>query len=136
MRRNIRMSLRNPSALLSVKGDPSKQPDRAAIEALKGEAQLHLKQFQPAAESFAAAGKDAADAKQIGEYRATALLVKRSPGGRYTPKPVAGATEKSEPIDILAPDSRKKAFAALYVDESKLVQKKVDSARQKQALGR
>jgi len=126
--------LKKSQRAVSGKGDPSKQPDRAAIENLKGEAQLHLKQFPQAIESFNAAAKDATDTKDVGQYRAMALLVKRSPGGRYVPKPVPGAGERPQPIDIIVPDSRKQAFAALYTDESKLVQGRVDSVKQKQAL--
>src|SRR5207249_8172003 len=107
---------------LAVKGDAAKQPERGAIEALKAESHLHLTQFPQAGEAFTAAAKDSIDAKDIGLYRATALLIKRSPGGRYTPKPSPDAKEKSEPTDIVVDDSRKKAFAALYTDESKSVQ--------------
>ena len=108
----IKKSLR----VLSVKGEGVKQPDRGAIEA------------------FTAAAKDSTDQKDVGLYRATALLIKRSPGAKYSPKASADAKEKPEPIDIIVADSRKKAFTALYTDEAKSVQAKVDSVKTKQAL--
>src|SRR5437764_83791 len=62
----IKKSLR----ALAVKGDAAKQPERGAIEALKAESHLHLKQFPQAGEAFTAAAKDSIDAKDIGLYRA------------------------------------------------------------------
>src|SRR5256885_2563563 len=65
-----------------------------------------------------------------------ALLIKRSPGGVSTQKAAgtSGAASRPAPIDILNPDSRKQAFAALFADESKPVQAKVTAMGNAPAL--
>ena len=120
-----------------------KSLDRGPIEALKADAHLHLKQNQPAVEAFTAAARDTEDPTDVGLYRATALLIKRSRGQTYVPKAAGAAAnsaagtdvkDKPQPIDIIETDSRKKAFEALYNDESKAVAAKAASAKGKQNL--
>jgi methyl-accepting chemotaxis protein len=127
--------IKKSARALSVKGDAAVQTDRAAIEALKADAYLHLKQNGPASEAYTAAAKDCTDPKEAGLYRATALLVRRSRGQNYIPKTsTADSKEKPAPIDILAEDSRRKAFAALFADESRATSSKVESIKNKQSL--
>src|SRR6185369_11837898 len=96
-----------------------------------------MKQNAPAAEAFTSAAKETTDAKEVGLCNATALLIKRSQNGMYTPKqpttkPAAGS--KPAPIDITQPDARKEAMLALFNDESKAGLAKVDSLKKQKSL--
>jgi hypothetical protein len=127
--------LKKVASVLSLKGNAAQGYDRVALYKLKAESHLRLKQNAPAIEAFTNAAKEATDAKIAGECNALALLVKRSPGGRYTPKqPLAGTTGKPAPIDILNLQTRKDAMAALFNDESKPALAKVESLKKQKAL--
>ena len=91
---------------------PPNQPlpgDRYDLLMLKAECQLQLKDRLGAVTTFKSAGKVGADVRQLAEARANAVIIERSFGGTYTP---AFATGES-PIDVLHPESRKKAMARL-----------------------
>jgi hypothetical protein len=108
------------------------QYDKARLMELRGEAQLHLKQTGPAAESFTAAAKETKDEKQQNADKAIALLARRSPGANYVPKnPPDGSeargTTRQPPISIIDEESRKEAFKALLNDEMKSMKPKVDA---------
>ena len=103
--------------MLSLKGAAAAGVDTAAVYAVKGEAQLHLKAYPVAADSFAAAAKAAADPAAAAADKATEILARRSKNGLYTPKqPGAGGTALP-PIDVTDKAKRKDAFAALFADE-------------------
>lgn len=95
--------------------------DKAELLEMRGEAMLQQKSFAPAADSYTQAGNLAADDKMAALDRATGLLIKRSAGGKYTPKQPSTnpAVQGKQPIDILDETARKSAFSALYNDESK-----------------
>jgi hypothetical protein len=132
-------ALKKLSTLLGLRGNAAQGYDRAELFRLKGEAHLALKQQAPAAEAFTNAAKEAKDAKDVGLYNATALLIKRSSGGMYAPKqPQAGADgsrgPKPERIDITDPKNRKDAMAALFNDESKQGLARVESLKKQKTL--
>jgi hypothetical protein len=132
-------ALKKLSTALGMKGNAAQAYDRVALFKLKGESHLRLKQPAPASDSFTNAAKEAKDSKEVGLCNATALLIKRSTNGVYTPKlPQAGADGsrggKGAPIDIIDPKSRKDAMAALFNDESKQGLAKVESLKKQKTL--
>jgi len=135
--------IKETSLALPLTADPSKGYDKSALLALKGESQLQLKQMAPASESYAAAAKEAKDPGLADLYRATSVLIKRSPGGNYLPKqpstkPAGAASAapagKAEPINIIEMKTRKEALVALFNDESKVVGAKIDSLKNQNSL--
>lgn len=125
--------LRQVQQLLSSRTLPAGQYDKARLLELRGEAQLQLKQTAPAAQSFADAAEATDDEKAQGQDKAMAQLLKRSPGGNYTPKfPVDGSTPRSgtrqAPISVLDAATRKEAFKAMFNDELKPLTPKLEAA--------
>jgi len=131
--------IRKTIAALQVKGPNAAQFDRVKLYALKGEAHLHLKQYMPAADTFALAAKEATDEKEIAKYQSTSLLIHRSLNGQYTPKPApstqpVATNVKPVPIGIIDETSRKRAMGALFEDELRTETPKVAAVNQQQAL--
>ena len=107
-RGEYRAALQKIATLLA----PPKEPlpaDRYALLMLKAECQLQLKDRLGAAITFKSAAKAAGDVAQLAEARANAMVVERSSSGTYTPAFAIGES----PIDVLNPESRKKAMARL-----------------------
>jgi len=91
---------------------------------LKGECLLNVKSPSYAAQSFRAAMKEAPDVPKANVALATAILSERSPKLVYASR----AQSKSEPIDILQPDNRKRAIGALYDDTRQSLEPRIKSA--------
>jgi len=103
---------------------------------LKGECHLRAKAFSPAAEAFAAAAKDPQAAPSERAIAAAhGMLIKQSKGPAYTPKPVPPDKTRPAPIDILDPESRKRAFAAMLADELAANEAKLAEAKAAKTLG-
>src|SRR5882724_3533710 len=73
--------------VLQIKGEAAKGYNRPKVLMLKGEAQLRLKQVSQALDAFAAAAKEASDPKEAATATATEMLVRKSPGLKYTVRP-------------------------------------------------
>jgi hypothetical protein len=108
---------------------------------LKGECHLQTKATRLALEAYAAAIKEAPSDRERALAAAQEMLIKSSKAFAYTPKTTAApapqpGTDKPRPapIDILNPDSRKKAFAALLADELAANDAKFKSAKASKAL--
>ncbi len=111
--------------------------DRAGLCEIKGECHLHLKQYNEAADAFAAAAHAAEDPAKASVDRATELLIRRSRAGFYKPVQPAPGGAKPSPIDLNDLSARKAAFAALFADEWAAAAGKVkgfDAARALPAL--
>jgi len=93
--------------LSSYKAPPP--AERYEILMLKAECQLQLKDRMGSVTTFKSAAKSAGDLNQLAAARANAVIVERSSNGAY--KSAFGSADP--PIDILSPDSRKKAMAKL-----------------------
>ncbi len=105
------------SKLLAATGSAAPAaPEKAKLYAMKGDAELHLKQYSSAGDAYARAAKLSTDAKATATDAATALLVKRSRGGAYAPKQPAADGTKPSPVDITA-DDRRTALGYLFADE-------------------
>jgi len=106
---DYRAALQKTNKLLSTTLAPPSAGDKYEILNLRAESQLQLKDRTGAVSSFKSAVKCAADLNQFSSARANALIVERSSMGRYIPAYGVG----KEPIDIVAPDTRREAMAAL-----------------------
>jgi hypothetical protein len=103
-----RAALQKIATLLASPNEPL-PTDRYDLLMLKAECQLQLHDRLGAVSTFKSAAKAAGDVGQLAAARANAVVVDRSSGGTYTPG--FGAGEGS--IEVLAPESRKKAMARL-----------------------
>lgn len=112
--KDYRDSLRKIAGALDGPEGKSGSPTRYQLLMLRGENMLQLKEFRMAAESFTAAGnvaKSKEDRKRQADAMATALLIKASKAGAYAP-----ASNPAAPIDIVDPESRKRAMEAFFAD--------------------
>jgi hypothetical protein len=119
---------------ISLKGPDADQYPKRDLYELKGEVSLKTKARQAAIDSYVAAAKSTDKPDEAAADTGMALLVKASGGNlKYTPKPPrdkdkTSSSEKPEPIDIVDPDSRKKALAALARDMLAVDEPKVTAA--------
>jgi hypothetical protein len=125
-------AIQRASRALALKGESAKSVNRAKVYMLKGEAQLHLKQGAQAIDSFAGAAREAKDPKDAALATATEALVRKSAGGKYTVRSKTG--DKPQVIDILDEEGRKKAFAALYEEESALAAPRIKAGESAKVL--
>ena len=126
-------ALQQVTAALQVKGPAAASMDRHALYLLKAECHLQLKAAAPAADAFASAAKEAPDATARLLAGANEHLVRQSKGLAYTPKAPPNSP-RPPAIDLLPPDGRKKAFAALLADETAALAPKLKAAREATAL--
>jgi hypothetical protein len=98
--------------------------ERFELLMMKGECQLQLTDRLGASSSFKAAAKVAGNLGEFAAARATALIIDRSPMGKFNPP--FGSGEK--PIDIVPADSRKKAMASLQREIWSRSQPAIDAA--------
>ena len=123
------------SKALSMKGPDAAQYDKHDLLLLKGEASLRTKSKSAAADAFKQAATAATEPNDIAIASATAELVKQSNGAlKYQPKTKASKDDKPQPIDIVEPDSRKLAFAAMQTDMVAVAKPKVDAALKSTSL--
>jgi tetratricopeptide (TPR) repeat protein len=103
---------------------------RFALLAMRGECLLQIGQYATAASAFETAVKSAPEIRAAAMARANALLIKGSQNGKYASKATPGAA----PIDIVNPESRRLAFAAIREDRIKPLQPRIDAAMNGTAL--
>ncbi|HWP41371.1 MAG TPA: hypothetical protein VNL70_10635, partial [Tepidisphaeraceae bacterium] len=87
-----------------------------------------------AADAFADAAKEPGQELDIATYAATAILIRRAPGGLYQPKSSEPGAARPQPIDIVSPESRKQALAALFSEESEQVLARIESFKKRRTL--
>jgi hypothetical protein len=85
---------------------------RYSLLMLRGDTLLRLGERMLASNTFNQAANLHPDVRETALARAMAELARRSPNNQYRPE--TGPT--LEPIDIVSPDSRPQAFAALFAD--------------------
>lgn len=127
-------ALKQINRLLSLRGKSAEGFDKHELLTLKGDTHLKLKANEAALAAFRQAAAATDDPQEQAVARATELLIKRSKNLAYTPKKVAKG-DKPEPIDVVEPDSRQKAIAALFVDEVTPLLPKVESAKAANSVG-
>jgi hypothetical protein len=109
--------------------DTPASPDRYELLCLKGESLLHLDDRRLAGAAFEQAARAAPDPRMAATPRAMALLIKKSAGNRYKPK---GGSATG--IDIVAPDSRREALAAMLADMSSSLKPTIEQALRGKSL--
>lgn len=125
---SYREALQKLSRALALKGAAAGQYNRHDLLRMKAQSHLNLKDTSSSSAAFAAAAKVAPDDITRAEDRASELVVKRSKNLTFTPKP-AKKGDKAEPIEIVDPEKRKAAFAALLADEKAAAAPALKSAR-------
>jgi hypothetical protein len=121
-------ALRQINRLLALRGKAAEAYDRYELLTLKGDAHLRLRANEAAAVAFKQAAGETDDKVKEAIARATEQLIRRSKGLAYTPKK-APKGQAAGPIDVVDPESRHKALAALFVDEMAPVLPKVEAAK-------
>ena len=127
-----RTSLQKIARLLSAPTAKANPTERYDLLMLRGENMLALKEAALAADAFETAArtvKTGDDVKRLGQARGMAILVRASPGLKYTRK---GSDEP--PIDIASRDSRTAAMNALLAERIVTVEPKVKSALEATSL--
>jgi hypothetical protein len=123
-----RPCLQKVAAVLAMPESKRNLPDRYQLFMLRGECLLQLRSPELADDAFHSAAtvlKDPADIQKVAIAESTATLVKASSGLKYQPK------APGEPaIDIVDPESRKKAMIALFDDRMAQFKPKVIAANQ------
>jgi hypothetical protein len=128
--------LKHLGKALALKGEAARPYKRFDMLMLKGDAHLMLKQTSWGLESYAAAAKEPGDAKVTAVARATEVLLRRSNVNGYVPKTVpVERGKRPEPIAVAERESRKKAMAALLVDEMAVFRPKLKRALAAPVLG-
>jgi hypothetical protein len=123
--------LKESQRMLQLKGAAAKDVDRYDVLMLRAEAQLQLKQQGPAAESYTKAAKETSDPTKAGLPKAMVTLLQKSRAFMYTPKPSSDPTHPGAPLNILEATDRKQALKALFDDEWKPTQQKIDALKKK-----
>lgn len=121
--------LQQSQRILALKGAAAKDLDKFDVYMLRAEAQLQLKQQGPAAQSYKEAIKATNNPTKSGVPKAMISLLQKSKGMMYTPKPSSDPTKPSAPLNITDPNDRKLALAALFDDEWKPAQTKIDALK-------
>lgn len=131
---NAADALKHLNRLLSLRGKAAEAYSKYELLTLKGEAHLRLKANEAAATAFRQAAAETDDRQHKAVARATELLIRRSKNLAYTPKKVAKG-DKADAIDIIEPEQRHKALAALFVDEVSPLLPKVEAAKNATSVG-
>ena len=131
-----RPSLQKISSILNSPSAQPGTPQRYDLLMLRGECLLQLKEPVGAANSFDSAGlaiKGDGDVKKLSAARALAMLIRESPGMAYKPKTRSaseggGASGAAEAINIVPPDSRKRALLAMLDDRIAALKPQIEQA--------
>ena len=113
--------IREATRIMNTKGWQANKEDALLVVSLKAEAHLRLKEGPPAITSFEMVARMTPDPNAASVARSTAFLIKHSLGFHYQPQTAPAPTAPGEKahggIDIVDPEQRKDAFAALYADQ-------------------
>jgi len=126
---DYRLCLQQIARVLMLRGDAARPYDPFALLLLRGDCLLHLQDRATASEAYAAAARST-DPAQRAEARATALLINKSVGLVFTPKPPA----KPTPISIVERADRKKAMLALHQQMAADAKPLLDAALESRTL--
>jgi hypothetical protein len=133
--KNYAQALQKITAGLALRGEAARAVNRYELLMLKGECHLRLKAGSYAAEAFAAAAKDPqASPPERAVAAGHEMLVRQAKGFAYTPRTPGADKSRPAPIDILDPESRRRAFEALLADELAANESKVAAAKASRSL--
>jgi hypothetical protein len=121
--------------VLGLKGADAAQFKKYDLLVMKGDASLHLHSKAQAMEAFKSAASATTTADESSTAAATAELIRQSsPNLTYLRKTKTDKDDKPSPIDIVEPESRKLAFAALQTDLLAKAKPKMDAAIKSSSL--
>jgi effector-binding domain-containing protein len=129
--------LQKLNRVLILKGKAAQAYNRHELLVIKGETHLRMKAMPAAAAAYAEASKEAPDGPAAATDIAIEQLFRKSTATlAYQPKAKdpSDKTKTLPPIDILEADSRKKAIAALFIDELAATEAVVKAARQAKSV--
>ena len=133
--KNYGAALQKITAGLALRGEAAKAANRYELLMLKGECHLRQKANSYAVDAFAAAAKDPlASPPERAVAAGHEMLLRQSKGFAYTPRASGADKGRPAPIDILDPESRRRAFAALLADELAASESKVAAAKASRSL--
>jgi len=123
--------------VLELKGSDAARFKKYDLLVMKGDASLHLHSKGQAMDAFRSAMSATTKTDEVATATATAELIRRASGTfTYTRKTKADKDDKPLPIDIVEPDSRKLAFAALETDLLAMEKPKMNDAMKSTSLPR
>lgn len=121
--------------VLELKGSDAAKFKKYDLLVMKGDASLHLHSKGQAMDAFRSAISATTKTDEMATATATAELIRRASGTlTYTRKTKTDKDDKPLPIDIVEPDSRKLAFAALETDLLAIEKPKMDAAMKSTSL--
>lgn len=126
--------LKDLSRIINSREWRQNQFNRYELLMLKARTHLQMKEGSLAAASFGLAAKETADPKKKADAAAYQLLLQRSNGVRFVPRPAPGdrsggsKAPPPEPIDLVNPDSRKQALATFYQEEKTAADPRIEAA--------
>jgi hypothetical protein len=123
--------IKESQRMLRLKGAAAKEFDKFDVLMLRAEAFLQNKQQSGAVESYREAAKEANDPTRAGLPRAMIKLISSSKALVYTPKPTKDPTKPASPLNLLDQNERKLALNALFEEEWKPTQAKIDALKKK-----
>jgi hypothetical protein len=132
---DYRAVIRDVARGLALKGKAADEYDRHDLLLLRAESLLRLKETAAAGTAFEQAAKESVSEKDRNDALAMSMLLSRT-GGRtlkYIPQKVL-KSQKRDPIDVVDPEQRKAALAALYFDESSAAAPAIKEAKTATAL--
>jgi hypothetical protein len=121
--------LKDSQRMLALKGPAAKEFSKSDVLMLRAEAYVRLKQQSQAIDAYKQATKETDDPTKAGLPKAMVKLIGQSKAFMYTPKPSSDPTKPSAPLDISDPAQRKIALKALFDDEWKPTQTKIDALK-------
>jgi hypothetical protein len=137
--KNYAQALQKVTGGLALRGEAAKAVSRYELLMLKGECHLQLKASSYAVDAFAAAARDPqASPPERAVAAGYEMLLRQAKGFAYTPRTAGGAEKaggaRPAAIDILDPESRRRAFETLLADELAASESKVAAAKTSRSL--
>jgi hypothetical protein len=126
-------ALKQLSRVLPLRGDAAAGYNKYELFMLKGDVHLKMKAPSAAVTAFTQAAEQTEDPTEKAIARASALLLRKAKALAYTPKPPKRGG-KADPIDVVDPERRKEALAALFADEWADAAAKVEAAKKGKTL--
>lgn len=128
-------ALRLLTQLLSLRGKAAEGHDRHELLRLKGETLLRMRDPSGAAKAYGEAGEAAADPSAAAVDVATeAVLSRASAGLTFAPRGRAKG-RAGGPIDVVAPDGRRRAMQALFAEELAAARPRLEALADGKDLG-
>lgn len=114
---NAGEAIKQIARLLSLRGKAAEGYDKYELLTLKADAHLRVRAGAAAAAAMRQAGDVAVAPEKKAYCRAMEELIRRSKNLAYTPRRKDKDGPKPEPVDLVDPESRRRALAQMFTDE-------------------